>query len=122
MVDAPDPRVDLVRGVVVVPEPVIEVEVGAVAALDDRFGSGRQEEPVAPGSYPLAGWAVAGERSAEGRARTVAALGQAIEVSGRDDAQRMLEQLVDHVGAVEIIGVDLRDRAATAVQLDRLAR
>jgi hypothetical protein len=97
--DEPHALVDPAQGVLVVPEPTIQIDADALAELREPARSRSELSPVQPGRYPLGIWTFAEDPSRSGlevtRASAVAAL-LAVVVGSPDE----LGELITAVGRV----------------------
>ena len=103
--DTPLALVDPVRAEVVVPEPSLDVDWSAFDALAERAGGrDRPDPPVAPGRYPLVGWAfwLGADRAGPlSRAQGVMqAMQQRIETIDNAGGHEGLQRALDEVAMV----------------------
>jgi hypothetical protein len=108
--DTPWALVDPARAEVVVPEPSLDIDWSALDPLDMLAGGrGRPDPPVAPGRYPLVGWAFWVGADVTGRLSRAQAVMHALQLTigaidagaGRGDVQRALDGLAAVVREIE---------------------
>ncbi len=105
VVDRPWSCVDVTTGELVVPEPDLSVDRSAL----DQLGRGsRGDGAVAPGRYPVVGWAFGAGPDAQGpmsRALAVSLAGGRILDRHTLDPQARLDRLAALLGRLEPVGV-----------------
>jgi len=123
IVDSPLVGIDVDTGEIVV-EPGLELDGDVLARLDTDFPPSIGEpEPVAPGRYPLRGWAVFGASEAAGpvsRAVAVAGALGSILMDGHE-GQPVLDALATVFGRVQTRAIWYEKPAEVVAQLLEIA-
>jgi hypothetical protein len=124
--DSPTLYLDPGTASVIVPEPAITVDTQALADFERSQPPtpGRELDPVLPGRYPIAAWAlVTGPAliGPIGRAPAVAAVARQVANADELGAQQTLDAVADALQAVTVAGLCWLDSGGLVSQLRDLA-
>ena len=109
VIDSPVLHIDPETAQLVIPEPALRVDAGALAEYEDAHpAKGREQPPVLPGRYPIAAWALL---TAEDRtdsisaAQGVAAAAQLVKNADALGAQQTLEVVAAALAGATVAGL-----------------
>ena len=97
LADVPYCILDAETGEVVVPEPVLTIDASVLEEIESREGSSKEVARVAPGRYPISGWACSAEDGAGAVSRAMAV---ALTLPSVDETFLGIEGTVEALGTL----------------------